>query len=423
MNLVSWNSAIQITKKKKKKKQKKPSPHAHASATSNKALLWSEVASPADCSELVGNANAIRKVQEWFQKACDNPEASSCLFVHGESGTGKSTAVSLISRSRCFEPVTTFADQSRTPSRLEGVLREASMHGNRGVVVLDDFEIFLTETTSLRVLSKFFRRLLAQPQSSASRCLFVIISNSTHKFFGALQDISTIVHFERLQPSEMYTVFKRLSLRVKQHSFVPPMACYLSSGSSAGTISQGIQQLQLIYAGNTDLTAVGPGQKRKRGNNTGSNTGGNTGSGSSHAHAGDCISYLWCDIYTDKILENLLDERLARGYVLGRLAGFERNRLDIARRQLHDEYPRRATSIAQLQCVAESISASDATASGVNEGDLYDGENRFLSSVNDIAAVSFVASGVAAIKGLPGRKGEARSQGSRARLGKLPLVL
>lgn len=392
MNLVSWNSALTI------RKRARPNQPPEKSA----GRLWCEIARPACYRELVGNTEAIQAIEDWFRAASANPKASACLFVHGESGTGKSTTVSMIANKYGFQAVETYADQSRTPARLEGVVREAGVHGSRGVVVLDDFEIFLSETTSLRVLSKLLRQLLGtggsssgssgSSNSSSSRCLFIIISNSKHKLFGALQDISTIVRFERLRPAEMNTVFGRLASRVRNHSYVPPMASYLSSVFSAGTMTQGIQQLQLLYAENpmTEFVPKPHRRKNKKMQKTQHNN--------NNSHR-DCISYLWSDIYTDKILDHMLDDKFQRHQVIDRLLGFERGRLDIVGAQLHDEYARRMNSVEQLRAVAESISMSDTNRMEVHEDGLHDGENRDSWSENDVCFVSFVACGVVATKG------------------------
>lgn len=390
MNLVSWNSAIQI--------KRRPPPE-----NLNKAeKLWCDVVRPSCYHELIGNEKAIEATESWFREASFNLQASSCLFVHGESGTGKSTAVSMIAKKFKFEAVTTYADRSRTPARLEGVVREAGVHGSRGVVVLDDFEIFLSETTSLRVLSKLLRQLLGAGENngSRSRCLFIIISNSKHKLFGSLQDISTIVRFERLQQKEINQIFNRLSSRVRKHSYVPPMASYLSSISSSGTITQGVQQLQLLYTGNTmpkvfkkrspKRQKIAQACDRKRNQKHVSKITTNNR---------DCISYLWSDIYTDKILQHLVDDKFQSGRTIDRLIGFERGRLDIVGAQLHEEYARRMTSMDQLRDVAEVISMSDTNRMENHEDGLYDGENRDSWSANDISFVSFVACGVVAIKG------------------------
>jgi hypothetical protein len=406
MNLVSWNSAIQI--------KVKPTPENLNTADK----LWYDVTSPSCYEELVGNEHAVRETENWFREASFNPRASSCLFVHGESGTGKSTAVSMIAKKHHFQTVTTYADRSRTPARLEGVVREAGVHGSRGVVVLDDFEIFLSETTSLRVLSKLLRQLLnpGHNHGSRHRCLFIIISNSKHKLFGSLQDISTIVRFERLQPQEIHKVFNRLASRVRHHSYVPPMATYLSSLSSSGTITQGVQQLQLLFSGNKMAKFVHRPRRKKQKQDQGqiANTTNNNR---------DCISYLWADIYTDRILDHLVDDQFQPGRMIDRLVGFERGRLDTVGAQLHDEYARRMTSMDQLRGIADVISMSDTNRIENHEDGLYDGENRDSWSASDIAFVSFVAYGVVAIKGQT-RKDAYWSRKSHTRLLKCqPLIM
>ena len=398
MNLVSWNSAIQI---------RKSLPHQEYVRPEDK--LWYETASPVCYKELVGNEKATKATENWFREASENIGVSSCLFVHGESGTGKSTVISMIAKKFGMVTVTTYADRSRTPARLEGVVREAGVHGSRGVVVLDDFEIFLSETTSLRVLSKLLRQLLlvtkddgdkATKNISCSRCLFIIISNSKHKLFGSLQDISTVVHFERLEQSEINKINNRLAARVRGHSYVPPMAAYLSSIASSGTITQGVQQLQLLYAGNTtDAPGHRPRSNKRHRRDADGSPQKQKQQKQSTRNNRDCISYLWSDVYTDKILHHLIDDRFQKERVVSRLIGFERGRLDAVGAQLHDEYARRATSMRHLRDVAEHISMSDTSRIEVHEDALYDGENRDTWSANDISYVSSVARGVVAIKG------------------------
>ena len=227
--------------------------------------------------------------------------------MHGESGTGKSTAVSIIAKRFGFEAVATYADQSRTPARLEGVVREAGVHGSRGVVVLDDFEIFLSETTSLRVLSKLLRQLLGtggQGQghgninNSSRRCLFIIISNSKHKLFGALQDISTIVRFEttaadgNLQDIQSRGVKGQGPLVRAPDGIVPFVSVEFGdhhAGNSAATAL--VRRLP-----DDRFCSQTPTQETKRRSATPS-----VGTIQNNR---DCISYLWSDIYTDKILDH-----------------------------------------------------------------------------------------------------------------------
>lgn len=411
MNLVSWNSAISIRKRDGEGS-------TGLGAAEKNSRLWCDVARPTSRDGLVGNERAVRATESWFRAASCDPRASSCLFVHGESGTGKSTAVSLIAEELGFEVVATYADQSRTPARLEGVVREAGVHGPRGVVVLDDFEMFLSETTSLRVLSKLLRQLLGEGGGRDSRCLFVIISNSTHKCFGALQDISTIVRFERLRTAEVFRIYTRLAARVRSHSYVPPMALYLSSVTSSGTITHKIQQLQLLYADNT-ATNFAPRPKRQKTSKRGCDPIESVGRSSNGV---DCISYLWSDTYTDKILEHMIDDRFDRSRVVDRLVGFERSRLDIVRGQLHEEYVQRVCSMEQLRHVSESISLADTMRIEVHEDGLHDGENKESWSENDVWFICNIARGVVAIKGRE-RRNQSWSRKPHARLSRGPALV
>lgn len=411
MNLVSWNSVIQIKKRVPVQSGRKQD------------RLWTEIARPRDYKHLVGNEKAIRTIEDWFRSASDDTEASSCMFVHGKSGTGKSTTVAMVAKKFNFEAVTTYADRSRTPARLEGVVREACVHGHRGVVVLDDFEIFLSETTSLRVLSKLLRKLVSASRKT-SRCMFVIISNSKHKLFGPLQDISTVVRFEPLLPREINKIFNRLATRVEEYAYVPPMASFFSSLSTSGTITQGIQQLQLLYTGNTlkDFVNKPRCKKRRLSAQNRDQSIPQPQAGSDGRNNRDCISYLWSGTYTDKLLMHLIDDDFKTGLVIDRLLGFEKTRLDIVGGQLHREYARRVTSIQQLLNVAESISLSDVNRMEIHEDGLYDGENTGFWSALDISFLSFVACGVVAIKGQKNRD-QSWSRNSHTRLARYtPLV-
>ncbi|CAM9202926.1 unnamed protein product [Pylaiella littoralis] len=397
MNLVAWGSAIQIKKR------------IPEQAVREEDRLWSKIAEPARYEFIVGNQDALLSIHDWFHMASDDTGASACLFVHGKSGTGKSTAVETTARKFKFETITAHADRPRTPAHLDSVVREACVHGHRAVVVLDDFEMFLSETTSLRVLSKVLRKLVGETFVDGSRRLFVIISNSTHKLFEPIQDMSTVVHFRPLPPSQIHTILTRLANKVERHSHIPAEASISSSRSSSGTITPGINQLQLLYAGNAP--SMGEGEHRRKKQHAAAAVAGR--------NSRDCISYLWSGLYTDKLLVHIMDSSLRTGLVMDRLLGFEKSRLDIVGDQLHREYPRRAASMQQLAGVADSLSVSDVNRMRVHADGLYEGENADAWSTHDICYISFVAGGVVAIKG-QGRRDQSWSRKTHARLARSP---
>ncbi len=384
MNLVSWNSSIQII------------PRVKENTSKSEHSLWVDLVSPVDHTKLVGNEGPIKEIEEWFKKAKNNKTKSYCLFVHGESGTGKSTTVSLIGKKFGFNSIHTYADKQRTPVKLEGVVREAGIYGTDGVVILDEFEIFLQETTSLKVISKFLGGMVKSGKSN-NRCLFVIISNSLHKTFSSIQDMSTIVEFNKLSRESMQTVFNRLTCKVRSHSYIPPMAAFFASMSCSGSITQGVQQLQFMYYKNKEPKfSKRPRKKTKTSKKSVTIKDKNNR---------DSISYLWCDIYTDKMLDHLTDGKFNRSHIMERLMGFGKDRLDLLGSQVFTEYPKRIRTsslenLKKMSRVIDSIGLADINRVEVHEDGLYDGENRDKWSENDISYVSGVTNAILELKGL-----------------------
>ena len=380
MNLVSWHSSIKITKR------------INEEPVDDKYKTWTDLVKPRNTNEFLGNSDSIKQIEKWFKDVDTNDTKSSCLFVHGESGTGKSTSVAMISERMGFHNVHTYADKPRTPVKLEGVIREAGIYGNKGVVILDDFEIFLSETTSLRVMSKFLRQLVKEDEIN-TRVLFVIISNSKHKLFAPIQDFSTIVSFDRLSVSEMQKIFNRMASRVKKHSYVPPMATFFASAACSGTITQGVQQLQFIYQGNKEPVFRRRPRKKLKYKHSITNK-----------NNRDSISYLWSEIYTDKMFEHLIDSHFDKSKIVNRLMAFDKDRLDLIGKQVYDEYIWRITvssveNVEKLAVISDSLSLSDTNRREVHEDGLYDGENRDKWSANDITYVSGIASCINHLQG------------------------
>ena len=411
MDLVRWNNAIQIRKRET----------VDAGPAARKSMLWTNVIKPRSVSELVGNRDAIERIQGFLKDARDNEDKSSCIFIHGEAGTGKSTSLSVIAKDMGFRTVHTYADRQRTPVKLEGMVREAGIFGTSGLVILDDFEIFLTETASLKLLSKFIRSII-RSKSVSSRCLFAIISNSTHKLFGSIQEVSSMVEFKRLERNDMQKVFNRVRSRVSIHSYVPPMAAFFASSSCAGTISQSVQQLQFMYHGNKEVPLTRRSHKRPRSITYSKNSKSSKSSKRLKKNLRppvgnnrDSITYLWSDMYTDKMLDHLLQKEFSRSMVIDRIMGFGKDKIDILSEQVHHEYPRRIAtcslkSLVKMSKVADHASLSDVRRLEIHEDGLFDGENKEKWSENDINCVVGVSSCILEMKGFERREVQKRKK-------------
>jgi hypothetical protein len=398
MNLVSWNSAIQIVPRERSVK-KNP-----------EYDLWCDIMAPSDHTQLIGNIEPTNQVEEWFKKAKKNTNTSYCLFVHGESGTGKSKTVSIIAKKLGFDTIHTYADKQRTPIRLEGFVREAGIYGKSGVIILDDFEIFLQETTSLKTISKFLGGLVKSGKSK-NRYLFVIISNSMHKTFSSIQGLSSdIVKFDKLSQKSMQRIFNRLVLKVRSHSYIPPMAAYFASISCSGSITQGIQQLQFMYYHNKEPKITKRPSKRKKIDNKPVSI--------KDQNNRDSISFLWCDMYTDKMLDHLTSVNFEMSTIIDRLLGFGKDRLDLLGLQVYKEYPKMIPSSKpgnseKMSKIIDAMGDADINRIEIHEDGLYDGENKDRWSENDISYIAGITSCIIELKGLSNKMKATSSKRNR----------
>ena len=237
---VDWGGVLSINQKEK----------VHVST---KSKLWSDICKPRNTREVFGNDDAKKVVDHWFNQKQLGEESKNCLFVFGPSGTGKSSFVELCAREHGFDAVITHADMQRTPQKMEIILREVAIRG--GMLVLDDFEAFLKETSSMKMLLR-----LAKDVSSG--LMLIVICNGVDKSFQLLRDVSDTAEFHPLHNNDMHRILNRLATRVAEFCYVPPMDCYLiahGSTGSTGNASQTLHQMQLMYTGTKK-----PGTKRKK---------------------------------------------------------------------------------------------------------------------------------------------------------------
>ena len=249
MTLVNWGGAVKI----KNKEEVLPD---------IRDISWIELATPKKLSQIKGNREQIQQVNDWFTKVqCNtNNTENSCLFVEGPSGVWKTTSVILCAKEHGYHVVHTQSDTQRTPHKLDSVLRKLNMMGVGGVLLLDEFESFIKETTSLRWLMSLLKTPI---DNGNSPILVVVVCNATDKLFHQVRDISTVVRFNSLGFQEVYSTLLRLSQKIEDYCNLPPMDCYFVASVSNGNICQTVNQLQLIYSGTKPIDKRRKSKKRK----------------------------------------------------------------------------------------------------------------------------------------------------------------
>lgn len=226
MAQVNWAGTLSV----KKKSREKPDINH---------LSWAELCEPACSRQIKGNRRAVEAIGDWFMNLQCSLESSLSLFVHGPSGVFKSSAVALCGAEHGFNVVHTRSDVQRTPQKLDAVLREVAMSDGRGVLLLDEFESFIKETSSLKWLSKLLR--------SEERIPVVIVCNAVDKCFHNIRDISTVVEFRPYTRDEIYATLLRLSSKVGGFCHLPSMDCYFISTMCSGNVCQTVNQVHFLY--------------------------------------------------------------------------------------------------------------------------------------------------------------------------------
>jgi len=321
--------------------------------------LWVDVMSPKKIPSLQGNNKALSSIREWFvSRQCD--EESGFLFIHGPSGVGKSSVVRIISEEYGFTLIHTFADIPRTPQKLDGILSEVSMVEG-GILVLDDFEAFLKETSSLKYLSKLFR-------SRKKRLMVIMICNEVDSSFIPMKRVSTCVEFDRLSVSNISNLINRLSVCTRRCCYIPPMDIYFIASNSSGNACQVINQIQFMYSW---TESPPPFNKRRRLlknsprlQNIDSET------------KNDSSTRMFFTVYKSSSVDGFLqDEQL-----LESMDNMNRYFLDMLGENLHIEYPKyfhngTLDSMKTISECMDNISLADSNRPGIHEDDLYESEN------------------------------------------------
>lgn len=373
---VDWGNTIVI------KHQKPPE-------VDKKYQLWTEIIAPKSVSEIVGNKNSIFKINNWFlERQCDEEKKSACLLVHGASGVGKSTTIDVLSKMNGFNCIHTYADIQRTPQRMEALFREVSIIGDSGVLVLDDAESFIKETSVMRPLSKIFRDCNKNKSDcKRNRLTVVIICNEIDASFKIIRDVSETVEFEPLSYNNIYSLFRRLAYQVSNFCYLPPMACYIIATQTIGNATQAINQLQMMYQGTPF-----PKKKRKKLEVSDSNIKKHALASSSRK---DNALQMWCSTYKQSSIECFLNDK----DLLQSMSHMNRDFLNNLGKNFFKEYinyyhnssPDTMKSISN--CI-DCMSSSDINRPEQHEDRLYTSENSERWAEDDMGYLIGIHNGI-----------------------------
>ncbi|CAM9105793.1 unnamed protein product [Sphacelaria rigidula] len=378
---VNWAGALTITKKKREKPQERH-------------LSWVEFCTPSSSALIRGNRKAVEAVGDWFSNLqCSSLDSSissirsRCLLVHGPSGVWKSSAVSLCASEHGFSVAHTQSDVQRTPQKLDAVLREVSLRDGQGVLLLDEFESFIKETTSLKWLSKVMR--------SSERTPVVIVCNALDKSFHHIRDVSTVVEFHPYSTSDMYAVLLRLSQRVSGFCHLPPMDCYFIADMCSGNVCQTVNQVQMLYSGSKPISDKRANKRAKQ---------------SKPSKLGKverkCMQDSTVKMWSNSHRATSVDCFVNDSGFLEAVAGMNREFMIGHGENLSREYPwyfhnGSSSTLGVLASCAQNLSAADCglVSEDQNEDRLYESENSDLWSSDNINFIGCTCTSLSLLRG------------------------
>ena len=83
---------------------------------------WTHRYRPKSKEEIVGNSEAVGKLEKWIKSWEKKPPKKRAAFVYGPPGTGKTAAIQALAMEKGFDLLEINASDSRTKNRIEAVL-------------------------------------------------------------------------------------------------------------------------------------------------------------------------------------------------------------------------------------------------------------------------------------------------------------
>lgn len=340
--------------------------------------LWSELCKPTSLYHIQGNEAALAQMSEWFhERQQHRNHGNACLVVKGPCGVGKSIAVDLCAEDNGFHVQHTYANVSRTQQKLEGMLTRLTMHSQASVLVLDDFESFIYETTSLRDITRFVRAIGKKGGADGRRQTLVIICNDIDKSFQPVFDASTVIEFEAAEPVHVQRALRNVARTVSHSCYVPPMDIFFIAHASSGNINQTINQMQFSHRNTGRTRPKGP---LRIGRGTATDTSFRNWFSTHRSTSLHCFT---------KAKEGIIDHvwSMSRGFHMG------------VRDHLHRDYPlyfhnSTCNTLQNMWKVAEEVSACDAAGHGDEDDRLYATENKDVWATDNRSAVAHLSTGI-----------------------------
>jgi replication factor C large subunit len=214
---------------------------------------WTHQCRPKSKEEIVGNREAVGKLEKWIKSWEKKPPKKRAAFVHGPPGTGKTAAVQALAMENGFDLLEINASDSRTKNRIEEVLGKAAgqavtVFGKPRMILLDEMEGVSGQKDrgGITAISNVIK---------TTRIPIVLVSTTVgenmESKFRSLRDKATLIEFQPIPFSEVYKSLERIAKEndVKVH----PEALDILAIRSQGDLRSAINDLETVARGKTEV--------------------------------------------------------------------------------------------------------------------------------------------------------------------------
>jgi replication factor C large subunit len=203
---------------------------------------WVEKYRPQGFKDLVGNSNAITKVNDWLSKWPKSVHRNKrALMLFGPSGVGKTVVVHTIASEQGYDITEINATVKRSKKNMIELLQTSTMTGTltsrRGRVLLVDELAGLSGRSDRGAASALIEYI---PKTRVP--IVLVTNNVSEPKIRPLLKVSTLIEFEPVKESEIVDMLKRICLQEKlkfEDSALDTLASH-----SRGDIRAAINDLQ-----------------------------------------------------------------------------------------------------------------------------------------------------------------------------------
>jgi len=214
---------------------------------------WTHRYRPKSKEEIVGNSEAVGKLEKWIKSWEKKLPKKRAAFVYGPPGTGKTAAIQALAMEKGFDLLEINASDSRTKNRIEAVLGKAAgqtvtVFGRPRMILLDEMEGVSGQKDrgGITAISNVIK---------TTRIPIVLVATTVgenmESKFRPLRSKATLIEFQPVPFSEVYKSLERIAREngVEVH----PEALDTLASRSQGDLRSAINDLETVARGKTEV--------------------------------------------------------------------------------------------------------------------------------------------------------------------------